>query len=340
MTTSPTAPATGLARLDARPAVRRRLRRRLPRWSRSPASRSPAFTDFAGEPPPHAADLRGQPAAQHHPPGPGVGWLAAAPRHRTAGWPTSSLGVVLGPGHGPRLRRRHGHARHVRSRRPRQLPAPGHRDPGAVLRVGRRRRRGHRRARPADRPAGVAAATPAAVGNTGGTRGRDTRRGVHRPETTRHASAETGRRHGERERRPGSGTVVRLPPTPSGGCRGTPATPPGSSTSAALVLLMTPGLALFYGGMVRAKSVLNMMMMSFGALALISVLWVLYGYSMAFGNDVGGGLRRQPVRVLRPQGPDRHRGRRQGLRGHAWSSRSRRWPSSPSRRSSRSSPSR
>jgi ammonium transporter, Amt family len=61
-------------------------------------------------------------------------------------------------------------------------------------------------------------------------------------------------------------------------------------TSAALVLLMTPGLALFYGGMVRAKSVLNMMMMSFGALALISILWVLYGYSMAFGNDVGAGL--------------------------------------------------
>jgi ammonium transporter, Amt family len=65
--------------------------------------------------------------------------------------------------------------------------------------------------------------------------------------------------------------------------------------SAALVLLMTPGLALFYGGMVRAKSVLNMMMMSFGALALISVLWVLYGYSMAFGNDVGGGLLGDPL---------------------------------------------
>jgi Amt family ammonium transporter len=64
--------------------------------------------------------------------------------------------------------------------------------------------------------------------------------------------------------------------------------------SAALVLLMTPGLALFYGGMVRAKSVLNMMMMSFGALALISVLWVLYGYSMAFGDDVGGGLLGDP----------------------------------------------
>ena len=65
-------------------------------------------------------------------------------------------------------------------------------------------------------------------------------------------------------------------------------------TSAALVLLMTPGLALFYGGMVRAKSVLNMMMMSFGALALISVLWVIYGYSVAFGNDVGLGLLGNP----------------------------------------------
>jgi ammonium transporter, Amt family len=69
-------------------------------------------------------------------------------------------------------------------------------------------------------------------------------------------------------------------------------------TSAALVLLMTPGLALFYGGMVRAKSVLNMMMMSFGALALISVLWVLWGYSMAFGNDVGGGLLGSPTEFL------------------------------------------
>ncbi|WP_337060957.1 ammonium transporter [Kineococcus sp. G2] len=65
-------------------------------------------------------------------------------------------------------------------------------------------------------------------------------------------------------------------------------------TSASFVLLMTPGLALFYGGMVRAKSVLNMMMMSFGALGLIGVLWVLYGYSVAFGNDVGGGLLGDP----------------------------------------------
>ena len=50
-------------------------------------------------------------------------------------------------------------------------------------------------------------------------------------------------------------------------------------TSAALVLLMTPGLAFFYGGMVRSKSVLNMMMMSFGAMAVVGVLWVLFGYS-------------------------------------------------------------
>ncbi len=72
--------------------------------------------------------------------------------------------------------------------------------------------------------------------------------------------------------------------------------------SAALVLLMTPGLALFYGGMVRAKSVLNMMMMSFGALALISVLWVLYGYSMAFGDDIGGGLLGNPTEFFGLEG--------------------------------------
>jgi Amt family ammonium transporter len=57
--------------------------------------------------------------------------------------------------------------------------------------------------------------------------------------------------------------------------------------SAALVLLMTPGLAFFYGGMVRAKGVLNMLMMSISAMGIVTVLWVLYGYSMAFGNDVG-----------------------------------------------------
>ncbi len=55
-----------------------------------------------------------------------------------------------------------------------------------------------------------------------------------------------------------------------------------------LVMLMTPGLAFFYGGMVRMKSVLNMMMMSFGAMASISVVWVLWGYSLTFGDSVGG----------------------------------------------------
>ena len=59
-------------------------------------------------------------------------------------------------------------------------------------------------------------------------------------------------------------------------------------TSAALVLLMTPGLALFYGGMARSKSVLNMLMMSFSALGIVSVLWVLYGYAIAFGATRGG----------------------------------------------------
>jgi len=58
--------------------------------------------------------------------------------------------------------------------------------------------------------------------------------------------------------------------------------------SAALVMLMTPGLALFYGGMVRTKSTLNMLMMSFVSLGVVSVLWVLYGYSLAFSGDVGG----------------------------------------------------
>jgi Amt family ammonium transporter len=60
--------------------------------------------------------------------------------------------------------------------------------------------------------------------------------------------------------------------------------------SAALVMLMTPGLAFFYGGMVRSRSVLNMLMMNFIALAVVSVLWMLYGFSLSFGNDSFGGL--------------------------------------------------
>jgi Amt family ammonium transporter len=63
--------------------------------------------------------------------------------------------------------------------------------------------------------------------------------------------------------------------------------------SAALVLFMTPGLALFYGGLVRSKNVLATMMHSFAAIAIVSVLWVMVGYSLAFGTDIGlviGGL--------------------------------------------------
>jgi Amt family ammonium transporter len=58
--------------------------------------------------------------------------------------------------------------------------------------------------------------------------------------------------------------------------------------SAALVLFMTPGLAIFYGGMVRVKSALNMMMMSFAAMGVTTIIWVLYGYSLAFGKSQGG----------------------------------------------------
>ncbi|MCX5203944.1 ammonium transporter [Streptomyces sp. NBC_00237] len=55
----------------------------------------------------------------------------------------------------------------------------------------------------------------------------------------------------------------------------------------ALVMLMTPGLAFFYGGMVRVKSTLNMLMMSFISLGIVTILWVLFGFSLAFGDDIG-----------------------------------------------------
>lgn len=58
--------------------------------------------------------------------------------------------------------------------------------------------------------------------------------------------------------------------------------------SAAFVLLMTPGLAFFYGGLVKAKSVVSMMMLSFGSLGLIAVLWILYGYAISFSNEGSG----------------------------------------------------
>ncbi len=58
--------------------------------------------------------------------------------------------------------------------------------------------------------------------------------------------------------------------------------------STALVLLMTPGLAFFYGGMVRKKNVISTMLQSFVCMGLITIIWVVFGFSMAFGTDVGG----------------------------------------------------
>ena len=62
--------------------------------------------------------------------------------------------------------------------------------------------------------------------------------------------------------------------------------------STALVMLMTPGLAFFYGGMVRRKNVLGVLMQCFTILCVLSIQWVLYGYSLAFapGNGFWGGL--------------------------------------------------
>jgi len=58
--------------------------------------------------------------------------------------------------------------------------------------------------------------------------------------------------------------------------------------SSALVLIMTPGLAFFYGGMVSKKNVISTMMQSFICMCIISVLWVIFGFSLAFGEDIGG----------------------------------------------------
>ena len=82
--------------------------------------------------------------------------------------------------------------------------------------------------------------------------------------------------------------------TPPAGMATTAANPPGKIdtgdtawmlVSTALVMIMTPGLALFYGGMARRKNVLGTIMQSFLALGIISVIWVLYGYSLSFGPD-------------------------------------------------------
>ena len=88
-------------------------------------------------------------------------------------------------------------------------------------------------------------------------------------------------------------------------------------TCAALVLMMTgPGLALFYGGLVRKKNVLSTMMQSFAMMAIITVLWALFGYSLCFGpgNSFIGGLHhlsvtrrgsRHPIPTTPPPSPNR-----------------------------------
>src|SRR5437773_5740893 len=60
--------------------------------------------------------------------------------------------------------------------------------------------------------------------------------------------------------------------------------------SSALVMIMTPAVGFFYGGMVRSKNVVSVIKQSVVVLALVSVQWVLFGYSLAFGKDIGGGL--------------------------------------------------
>ncbi|MFB7917894.1 ammonium transporter [Streptomyces sp. NPDC056061] len=80
---------------------------------------------------------------------------------------------------------------------------------------------------------------------------------------------------------PGTTTLAADPPTLSAANTGF------MLTCSALVMLMTPALAFFYGGMVRVKSTLNMLMMSFIGLGIVTVLWVLYGFAVAFGTDIG-----------------------------------------------------
>ena len=59
-------------------------------------------------------------------------------------------------------------------------------------------------------------------------------------------------------------------------------------TATIFVLMMTPGLSFFYGGMVRVKNVISTMLQSFIVMGFVSVIWVLFGFGLAFGNDIGG----------------------------------------------------
>ena len=66
-------------------------------------------------------------------------------------------------------------------------------------------------------------------------------------------------------------------------------------TATGLVLLMTPGLSFFYGGMVSLKNVVSTMLQSFVALGVISLLWVVVGFSLAFGDSIGGLIGNPPT---------------------------------------------
>src|SRR6059036_547997 len=76
--------------------------------------------------------------------------------------------------------------------------------------------------------------------------------------------------------------------------------------STALVMLMTVGLAFFYGGFVRRKNVLAIMMQSFAAFGVVTVVWILVGYSLAFGQDQGGFIGSLQYAVLTDVGGDPH----------------------------------
>ena len=88
-----------------------------------------------------------------------------------------------------------------------------------------------------------------------------------------------------------AGVLLGLPGTALA-AEGAPAVDTGDTAwvlmSAALVMLMTPGLAFFYGGMVRSKNVLTTIMQSFFIVAMVSVQWLVFGFSLAFGPDVNG----------------------------------------------------
>ena len=73
-------------------------------------------------------------------------------------------------------------------------------------------------------------------------------------------------------------------------------------TATALVLIMTPGLAFFYGGMVTKKNVLSTMMQSFVCMGLITIIWVIFGFSLAFGDDLFGGLIGNPATFFMMKG--------------------------------------